>query len=192
MTCSTDARRRTRAGSPWTSQALVLASILAGAAGVAGAVDEDDADAEKKTLPELAVVLPAMPKSENLLEFQASAASTSHYFIDAASISIEKDGTVRYTLVVKGSGGGENISYEAIRCDTLEQKAFAFGRRNGTWANAKESAWRRIQYKTGNLQYAVLYTDYFCPDGKPIRSPKDAITAFKYGVPYGQPPRTRN
>ena len=28
--------------------------------------------------------------------------------------------------------------------------------------------------------------------GKPIRSPKDAITAFKYGVPYGQPPRTRN
>jgi hypothetical protein len=142
----------------------------------------------KKTLPELAVVLPAMPKSENLLEFQASAASTSHYFIDAPSISIEKDGTVRYTLVVKGSGGGENISYEAIRCDTLEQKAFAFGRRNGTWANAKESAWRKIQYKTGNLQYAVLYTDYFCPDGKPIRSPKDAIAAFKYGVPYGQPP----
>ena len=138
------------------------------------------------------MVLPAMPKSENLLEFQASAASTSHYFIDAASISIEKDGTVRYTLVVKGSGGGENISYEAIRCDTLEQKAFAFGRRNGTWANAKESAWRKNSGQDRQPSVCGLYTDYFCPDGKPIRSPKDAITAFKYGVPYGQPPRTRN
>ena len=146
--------------------------------------DEDDADAEKKTLPELAVMLPAIPKYENLLEFQASAASTSHYFIDAASIRIEKDGTVRYTLVVKGRGGGENISYEAIRCDTLEQKVLRV--RAPEWHLVEcEEVPGANSVQDRNLQYAAVHRIIFVLTANRYGPPKDAIrhlsTAFLMG-----------
>lgn len=147
-------------------------------------------DPEKKEFVEREVKLPPLPKPENLLEFQPSAANANKFFIDANSISIDPDGTVRYTLVVKSPGGAENISYEGIRCETIEQKYFAFGRRDGTWSEARAPLWRKIHYKDINRQYGVLYASYFCPDGSPIRSARDAINRFKYGAPYGEPPRT--
>ncbi len=149
-------------------------------------------DAEKKEFVEREVKLPPFPKDGSLLQFDPSAANSNRFFVDADSISIGDDGTVRYTLVVKTSGGAENVSYEAIRCETTEQKAYAFGRRDGTWSNARAPVWRKIRYQEVNRQYGVLYANYFCPDGSPIASVKDAINRFKYGVPYGQPPRSSN
>jgi hypothetical protein len=121
-----------------------------------------------------------------------SAANTNHFFIDGESINIGDDGVVRFTMVVKSPSGAENISYEGIRCETTEQKFYAFGRRDGTWSNARSPTWRKIQYKDVNRQWATLYSYYFCPDGSPIASAKDAIQRFKYGVPYGLPPRSAN
>jgi hypothetical protein len=149
-----------------------------------------DEEAEKKELPERELKLPPFPKEGSLLLFEASAANTNRFFIDADSILIGDDGIVRYTLVVRSPSGAENISYEGIRCDTTEQKFYAFGRRDGTWSNVRTPAWRKIQYKDVNRQYGVLYSNYFCPDGAPIRSAKDSIQRFKYGVPYGEPPRS--
>ena len=171
---------------------IVLGSTLLPFGRAAQTSEDDDPDAAKKSLPELVVVLPALPTTQSLLEFQPSAASSNRYFVDAQSITVEKDGTVRYTLVVRGGGGAENISYEGMRCETVEYKAYAFGRRDGTWSSARASTWRKIEYKVFNAQYGVLYADYFCPDGKTIRSPRDAVARFKYGVPYGAPPRTAN
>jgi hypothetical protein len=151
---------------------------------------DGEEDGEKKPLAELEVKLPAMPKTENLLPFEPSSASNNRFYIDAASIDIGSDGIVRYTLVIKGPGGGSNTSYEGMRCDTLEQKAYAFGRGDGTWVNSRTSEWRQIVYKSINRHHSVLYADYFCPDGSPIRSAADAIRRFKYGVPYGAPPRS--
>jgi hypothetical protein len=153
--------------------------------------DGEDEGAAKSPA-ELEVKLPAMPQPANLLPFEPSAASSNRFFIDAESISVNDDGTVRYTLVARSPSGAENVSYEGIRCDTIEQKYYAFGRRDGTWSNARSSVWRRIEYKEVNRQHGVLYKDYFCPDGSPILSAKDAINRFKYGVPYGAPPRSNN
>ena len=75
---------------------------------------------------------------------------------------------------------------------TIEQKYYAFGRRDGTWSYARSGVWRVIRYKEVNRQHGVLYSSYFCPDGSPIRSAKDAINRFKYGVPVGEPPRNSN
>ncbi len=151
-----------------------------------------DEDPDKKEFVELEVKLPPLPKPENLLPFEASAATSNRFFIDANSILIGDDGIVRYTLVVKSASGAENISYEGIRCETLEQKYYAFGRRDGTWSNVRAPVWRTIQYKDMNRQYGVLYANYFCPDGSPVASPKEALNRFKYGVPAGQPPRSGN
>jgi hypothetical protein len=166
----------------------VLLPLQALAQSRSGVDDDNDA----KTRVEIEVRLPAMPKPENLLPFEAGAASTNRFFVDAASITINDDETVRYTLVVRGAGGAENVSYEGMRCDTKEQTFYAFGRRDGTWASVRSPAWRAIRYQEVNRQHGVLYAAYFCPDGSPIRTVADAVQRFKYGVPYGAPPRSAN
>lgn len=131
---------------------------------------------------EVEVKLPPFPKPENLLQFEPGAAGSNRFYIDPGSISIGSDGTVRYTLVVRSSSGADNISYEGMRCETREQKYYAFGRRDGTWSKARLSEWRRIEYKDINPQHGVLYVDYFCPFGKPVKSSRDAVDRFKNGV----------
>lgn len=133
---------------------------------------------------EAEIKLPPLPGRGAVLGFEAGAASANRFFVDPESISVGADRVVRYTLVITGPGGAENISYEGIRCETREQKYYAFGRRDGTWSKARSSEWRRIEYKDINRHHGVLYAEYFCPDAKrPIDSPKDAINRFKYGVP---------
>jgi hypothetical protein len=149
-------------------------------------------DGESKIRGELEVKLPAPPKAENLLPFEAGAANSNRFFIDVQSILVGDDGIVRYTLVIRSASGAENVSFEGMRCETVEQKYYAFGRRDGTWSNARSSTWRRIQYKEINRHHGILYSDYFCPDGSPILSATDAINRFKYGVPKGGAPRSGN
>lgn len=154
--------------------------------------EQEEETGEKRPLPELEFRLPPYPKPENLVPFEPSAASSNRFFVDAESIFVGSDGIVRYTLVIRSPGGAENVSYEGMRCSTVEQKFYAFGRRDGTWSNTRASEWRRIEYKEVNRQHGVLYTNYFCPDGSPILTAKDAIQRLKYGVPYGAPPRSGN
>ncbi len=162
---------------------LVCCTLLPAAAGAQPRPDMEE-EAGAKAWVELEVKPPAYPQPANLMPFEAGAASSNRFFIDAQSIAIGSDGVVRYTLVIKGSGGGENVSYEGIRCETREQKYYAFGRRGGTWSDARSGEWRRIEYKDINRQHGVLYADYFCFDWKrPVKSPADAIIRFKYGVP---------
>ena len=68
-----------------------------------------DDDPDKKECVEREVKLPPLPKPENLLPFEAGAATSNQFFIDANSILIGDDGIVRYTLVVKSTSGAENI-----------------------------------------------------------------------------------
>jgi hypothetical protein len=144
--------------------------------------DQEKEAEDKKPWVELELKLPAFPKPENLLRFEPNAWSSNRFYIDQESISVASDGVARYTLVIRSAGGAENISYEGIRCETVEQKYYASGRRDGTWSQARSSEWRRIEYKEINRQHAVLYADYFCPDRKLIKSSRDAVNRFKYGV----------
>jgi hypothetical protein len=154
--------------------------------------EQEEEAGDKKLLPELEIRLPPYPKPANLVEFEPSAASSNRFFVDTESILVGSDGIVRYTLVIRGPGGAENVSYEGMRCETMEQKFYAFGRRDGTWSNARASEWRQIRYQEINRQHGVLYVNYFCPDGSPILTAKAAIQRFKYGVPQGAPPRNSN
>ncbi len=173
-------------------RALLACGVALPLTGIAQTRTDAEDDGEPKPRVELEVKLPAMPQAANLLQFEPSAASNNRFYVDANSIYAGADGIVRYTLIIKSPSGAENISYEGIRCDTVEQKYFAFGRKDGTWVNARASEWRRIVYKEVNRHHGVLYKDYFCPDGSPVRSAADAVQRFKYGVPYGTPPRSGN
>jgi hypothetical protein len=141
---------------------------------------EADFDEGKKAWKEIEAQIPPYPKAENLLPLET--ASSSHkFFIDAPSIAVGEDGVVRYTLLVKTAGGAVNVSFEGMRCETREQKYYAIGHAGGAWSRARDPQWHRIEFKEVNKHHGVLYSDYFCDGGKPVRSARNAVDALKYG-----------
>ena len=118
---------------------------------------------EEDQLTEAAVVLPAYPKSENLLRFPTN--WTNHeIFLDRTTLT-SADGIVRFTLLVRSPSSAESISYEGIRCQTGEKRVYAFGRKSaagGEWSPARNSAWRPIPDGRVNRYYFEFWRDVFC------------------------------
>lgn len=125
--------------------------------------------------------LPAFPQESNLLPFYVGEMTAHRFFIDATSLSVGKDGVVRYALVVRTSGGATNISFEGMRCETREFKIYASGRGDGTWTAARKSEWRRIENKPVNRYHAALSRDLFCPNGTVVRTPDEGRNALRLG-----------
>lgn len=157
---------------------LCLATAGNALAGL-GLRDNDDPDAPP--WEEEAVLLPTYPQEANLREFYVSPTTTHKFFIDASTLSVGKDGVVRYVLVVKASGGATNTTYEGMRCESREFKIFATGHRDGTWVLARKGMWRPIENKPTNRQHAALSRDYFCPLGTPIQTPAEGQEALRLG-----------
>lgn len=156
--------------------ALIRASSASADIGLRDPVDPD----EPKWVEE-EVVLPTFPQDDNLREFYVSAMTSHRFFIDATTLSVGKDGVVRYVLVVRTSGGATNITFEGIRCESREVRIYASGRQDGQWMKARLSEWRPIENKPANRQHAALSRDLFCPSGTPIRSPAEGREALRLG-----------
>jgi hypothetical protein len=123
---------------------------------------EEDFDDENNPWEEITIQLPAAPKPENLLPFYVSPTATQKFAVDSTSISVGKDGVVRYTLVSTSTEGAKNISYEGIRCATFEKKIYALGQDNSNWTRSRRDQWEMIVRGGANRQHAALALDYFC------------------------------
>ena len=123
--------------------------------------------------------LPAYPKPSSLIKFPTSW-SAGEILIDADTLVISEDRVVRFTLVIKAAGGAENVSFEGLRCETGERRVYAFGRRDGTWSLARNSAWRPILDTRANRQHFEFWRDVFC-DGKVIEPRPKLIANIKRG-----------
>ena len=167
---------------------MKLLSIIAFGLAVAGGMASTfvsaqgiDDEFDNRQWSELVLTLPAYPKTENLVKIWVSAASNNTFLVDTESISVGEDGVIRYTLVVKSDSGAMNVSYEGMRCDSIENKRFAFGHPDNTWAKARNSTWLRIRENGLNRQHAELFKNYFCPYGVSQRTAKDAVEVLKRG-----------
>lgn len=160
---------------------VILAIALASSSSVLGQIPVDeyrdpwrrwdaDFDEGKKAWREIEAKIPPYPAMEHLLRFDAGAASPHRFYLDPRSLSIGDDGVVRYTLVIRTAGGATNVSFEGIRCEERQQRYYATGRPDGTWARARDSGWRRIELREVNRHHNVLYQDFFC-SGEPRRYP---------------------
>ena len=130
-------------------------------------------DEDRKPWKEIEARIPPHPRSADLLALDPGEASPHRYFVDARSLSIGEDGVVRYTLVVKAAGGATSVSFEGIRCESREQKYYATGRPDGTWSRTRSPQWRLIPRQGANRHHHVLYWDYLCTDGRPVRSVRE-------------------
>jgi hypothetical protein len=135
---------------------------------------QEDADGAPAVWQETAVTLPAAPTKENLLSFNPNASGTMKFALDAKSLTVEKDEVVRYTLVITSASGASNVSYEGIRCKTMEKKSYAFGQADNSWAVAKRDAWDAIADGRVNRQHITLAKDFFC-DGSRVAGKAETI-----------------
>jgi hypothetical protein len=127
------------------------------------------------------LLLPAFPQQENLIEFYAGEMTSNHFLIDPMSLSVDKEGVVHYTMVIKTSGGSTNINYESIRCDLKQVRLHATGRSDGIWSRARVSEWRDIENKIVNRQHAELSRNFFCPGSRPLNSAAEGVDALRRG-----------
>jgi hypothetical protein len=139
-----------------------------------------DFDEGKKSWKEIEAKIPAYPKPENLLSFEAVKASGHRYFVDAQSLSLGEDGVVRYVLVINTAGGATNVTFEGIRCETREQKYYAVAQPAGGWTRARDPQWRRIGLQETN-QHGTLFGEYFCADRPWPTKPQEIMQRLKYG-----------
>lgn len=145
-------------------------------------------DREVTPWDEMQTQLPAYPQDGTLLPLNVSAVTTHRFFVDEKSVSTGKDGVVRYTLVIKTSGGATNVSFEGIRCETREQKYYAIGRADGSWVRARNPQWRRIEFRDVNAHHFTLYAEYAC-EGKFVRGNAEQIVrALRRGPERPQSP----
>ena len=143
--------------------------------------------------------LPAYPKAENLLPFDAGPASDNLHYIDAPSIAVGADGIVRYTLVIKSPTGAMNVTYEGMRCATdgkresarldllilkfqvTEKRLYAIGRDDETWVRPRVSKWEELEDISQHYAQRSLARYFFCPANIIARNEKEAIQALKSG-----------
>lgn len=133
---------------------------------------------EEKKWVEQEAKLPDFPKPENLIEFDAGAATSNRYYVDGSTLSVGGDGVVRYVLVIRTSGGATNVNFEAIRCDARERKLYATGRNDNSWAKARIREWQAI--RPGSYQ-AILSNYFFCPNRVAIYKAEEGVDALKRG-----------
>ncbi len=129
---------------------------------------------QDKPWSEVVVQLPAYPKAENLIPFNASSATRNRHFIDADSISVGEDKVVRYTVVIEAAGGAKNVSFEGLRCESGERRLYAYGHPDGTWSKARNVKWEGIKFRSLLSYHKALYEDHFCPDGIRVKDGKEA------------------
>ncbi|MBI4989718.1 MAG: CNP1-like family protein [Rhodocyclales bacterium] len=133
---------------------------------------------EDKKWTELEAKLPDYPKEQNLIEFNAGAATSNRYYVDGSTLSIGGDGVVRYVVVVRTHGGAINVNFEGIRCGAKERKLYAFGRSDSTWGKSRTQEWQSI--RPGSYQ-AVLSKEYFCPGTIVINKTEEGVDALRRG-----------
>lgn len=138
-------------------------------------------DREITPWAEMQQQLPAYPADENLIALDVGAATAHRFFVDGKSVSTGADGVVRYTLVIKTAGGASNVSFEGMRCESREQKYYAIGRNDRTWARARNPQWRYIEFQNINAQHITLYREYLCRGKFMVESAEQIVQVLRRG-----------
>lgn len=169
------------AATGWLALAAMLSLLPAAPAMAQWEGWDYNFDREITPWAEMQGQLPAFPAEQNLIPLNVSAVTPHRFFVDAASVSAGSDGVVRYTLVIRTAGGSTNITFEGIRCESREQKYYAIGRGDKTWARARNPQWRPIAFRDVNAQHLTLYSEFMCRGKFMMESTEQIVQALRRG-----------
>lgn len=136
---------------------------------------------ERMTASKAGLALPAWPSEANLVPYQLSRAASLRYFVDGASVSVADKDIVRFTLVARGVGSAENVSYEGFRCSTGERTTYAYGKTDRTWREVADPQWSPIARSDEARNVLIAY--HLCPGRRAVKDAAEAVNALKFGHP---------
>ncbi len=91
---------------------------------------------------------------DKLLTVDVDPRGSLRYGVDASSLSIGKDGVVRYVMVAQSSGA-MTAMYEGLRCTTAEYKVYA-RYNNGQWTPVASPEWRSVR-ASSRIQHPLAF-----------------------------------
>ncbi|HZO01953.1 MAG TPA: CNP1-like family protein [Burkholderiales bacterium] len=157
---------------------LLAAAVLAACGHVEEKSDWERGNEARLVPSDEVVAPPAYPRERDLIEFSAGPASPFRFFVDSASLNVDR-GVVRYTLVARSNTGAENVSFEGMRCTAGDVRIYALGR-GGEWFG-KPGPWRTIDPRSAQHWHVALYREYFCPQREPVGGVREALLALRSG-----------
>ncbi len=104
------------------------------------------------------------------------------YGVDPSTLSIGKDGVVRYVMVASNASGAFNAMYEGIRCATAEVKTYARSSSNGQWRMNESGDWRSL----GTAPYAMALARQGACEGLATATSVATLLRSLRGVPNDQ------
>ena len=136
--------------------------------------------------PVMPASLPPLSASA-LIDIDPDAPEGQRVAIDTSSLAIDRERLVRYTLLVVGSSGARNLSYEAVRCDTRERRILALGRPDGRWTLLADGPWRPIDRRDGASRHPSLVLDRLCEGGAAGAATPERLAARLRQAPAARP-----
>lgn len=103
---------------------------------------------------EIDVPPPPPLRTERLIPLELPGTAL-QFGVDPASISVGKDGIVRYVVVARSSSGVINANYEGIHCQMANVKVYARHNADSGWVSARDPQWVPI-HSTPNSRHSLL------------------------------------
>lgn len=116
-----------------------LACALVLAAGSTWAQLTEDPDWKESPVPP-----PPAFNVSKLVPVDVGAASALSFGIDPATVTLTKEGVVRYVVVASSRTGATNAMYEGVRCASGEYKTYARHNASGGWNMVSQPTWQSL------------------------------------------------
>ncbi|SDV49563.1 CNP1-like family protein [Chitinasiproducens palmae] len=124
--------------------------------------------------------LPPLPREEDLLPFTVSNLSRFKYSLDARSLTVGKDGVIRYVVVIETPAGARNVRYEGIHCAGSEWRLYSGANEAGTAWDGASTPWLQIEPSNLNAYHAALSTAFFCDNRMPADNAQQIVRNVRY------------
>lgn len=157
-----------------TIKKTMLLALAALAFGVA-AQDTPESEWQETQVP-----APPAFNTDRLVALEMPPYVSMRFGIDPATLTITRDGVVRYVVVATNSTGSYSAMYEGIRCATGEVKVYARSSAAGSWNTVKDPQWQALN-STVSKHAMILAKEAACADGtsSTARSVDAIVNALK-------------
>lgn len=118
-----------------------------------------------------------------LVGFEVSRGVDLNFGVDPATVTIGKDGVVRYVVVARSASGALNAMYEGIRCATAEFRVYARFTPGSGWTRLPQGDWRSLRESTVSRHTMQLARQGACNGHAPPSSVPSLIRDLKQQNP---------
>lgn len=121
------------------------------------------------------VAPPATYRVDRLIAIEMPRYVTMKIGLDPDSLTISKDGIVRYVVVATSEGGSRSAMFEGIWCRTGEVKVYARHGSDGKWSPVEDAQWRPLSGNQRSMHALALARQGVCNGRSAAASSADAI-----------------